>query len=145
MSQGALPKTIKFKEIVIAYRINRAYDIIILIFSTIAIICAVITYLSAARTGGTCAEIYSDGKLLYTINLREVSSPYEIPIEYDGKYNTVLIENGCISVSDASCPDKLCIKSGRIKNSSYPIVCLPNKLVIKIDENTAPSTDAVSR
>ena len=116
----------------------------ILIFSTIAIICAVITYFFITRTGGACAEIYSDGKLLYTINLNDVSSPYEIPIEYGGKSNTVYIEKDCISVSAANCPDKLCIKSGKIKNNSYPIVCLPNKLVIKITDNVS-LPDAVSR
>ncbi len=117
----------------------------VLIFIIIIAICAVITYFSANREGGAYAEIYSDGTLVQTVDLSEVSSPFEIPVENDGNSNTILVESGKISVISASCPDKLCVKRGAITNSSYPIVCLPNKLVIKISDNNTSAPDAVSR
>lgn len=74
------------------------------------------------------AEISVDGKLLYTIDLNKVIKSYTIKLPH----NTVLVEHGRISMQDADCPDKLCIKQGPISSSSFPIVCLPNKVVIRI-------------
>ena len=48
-----------------------------------------------------------------------------------------------ISMSDADCPDGLCIKQGAITGDARPIVCLPNNVVVKLtnDEN---DIDAIS-
>ncbi|MDE6103825.1 MAG: NusG domain II-containing protein, partial [Oscillospiraceae bacterium] len=39
-----------------------------------------------------------------------------------------------ISVINAECPDQTCVKMGELKSSAAPIVCLPNKLVVKFAE-----------
>lgn len=43
-----------------------------------------------------------------------------------------LIKNGKVQVLTSNCPDKICIESGSIEFSGQTIVCLPNKVVIKI-------------
>ncbi len=63
--------------------------------------------------------------------------------------NICEIKDGKISMTDASCPDHLCIKQGSIDSKGGMIVCLPNKVVIEgvrpdsssVDE---PVIDAVS-
>jgi hypothetical protein len=74
------------------------------------------------------AEISVEGKLLHTIDLNQVKQSYTIKLPH----NTVLVEHGQISMQDADCPDQLCVKQGVIKNSAFPIVCLPNKVIIRI-------------
>ena len=75
--------------------------------------------------------IVQDGKTLYTIDLAD-SEDREIRIDCDnGGYNIVRIYDGRISVSEADCPDKTCIRTGVLKAENVPIVCLPHKLVIK--------------
>ena len=52
-----------------------------------------------------------------------------------GKYsiNKVLnIHNGYVEMEEADCPDKYCIKQGKIKNTGQTIVCLPHKVVVEI-------------
>jgi hypothetical protein len=78
------------------------------------------------------AEISMDGKLLYTIDLNKVTQSYTINLPH----NTVLVEHGKISMHDADCPDKLCIKQGPISNGTFPIVCLPNKVIIRITDKS---------
>lgn len=51
---------------------------------------------------------------------------------YNGGTNTVVIENGTVYVSEASCPDKLCKDQGTITRSGEMIVCLPNRMIAKI-------------
>lgn len=46
--------------------------------------------------------------------------------------NTVEISPGGARILDASCPDKLCMRTGVIKKAGESIVCLPNRLVISI-------------
>lgn len=82
----------------------------------------------------SCAKIYQNGELLYTIDLEEVKEPYEIKITGDGGCeNTILVKKGEIGVVAADCPDKVCIHTGFISDGIQPVVCLPNKLVIQIE------------
>ena len=97
------------------------------VFLILIFICAVVLM----NRGGKYAKIYYSGKLYKTIDLSEVKSEYTIDI--DGK-NTVLVSHGEICMHDANCPDKLCVKQGTISNGDVPIVCLPNEIIIKIEE-----------
>lgn len=60
-------------------------------------------------------------------------------LSIDGEYmlnggtNVLIIENGTARISDADCPDKLCIKQGKIKYTTQCITCLPNKLTVTIE------------
>lgn len=49
-----------------------------------------------------------------------------------GGYNVLEIADGCASVVEASCPDKLCVHQHRISHSDEAIVCLPNKVVVSV-------------
>ena len=51
---------------------------------------------------------------------------------YNGGNNTVTIKDGKVSVSEASCPDKICVKHKRIKYNGETIICLPNRMTVTI-------------
>ena len=74
------------------------------------------------------AQIVSDGRVLYTVDLH---IPREIRIgTAEGGYNIVTVKDGAIAVTEASCPDHYCMHRGYCSSGSQ-IVCLPNRLVIK--------------
>ena len=50
----------------------------------------------------------------------------------DGSYNVLSIKDGYAQISEASCPDQICVHHNRIKYSEETIVCLPNKLVVTV-------------
>lgn len=111
-------------------------------FSIAAITAAAgIIYLSVKDTGKKFACIFEDGNMVHKIDLTKVSKAYTIELEG----NIVLVENGQISIIEADCPDKLCIKQGAIQNGARPIVCLPNNVVIKLtdDEDDVDITTGV--
>ncbi|MCC8098111.1 MAG: NusG domain II-containing protein [Eubacterium sp.] len=93
---------------------------------------------------GAEAKIYSDGELVKTIELENVSEGYEFTVECEEGENVIRVENGKICVASASCPDKVCVNQGWISNGVTPIVCLPNKLVIEI-EGAEAEADAAAR
>ena len=114
----------------------------VLFFLLICILLIFLHFYSTAGNG-TFAVIKHDGKVIKTIDLSSVSQPYEIEIESDGGYNIIYVEHGRISVKDANCPDKLCVKQGFIENGAYPIVCLPHRVTVSI-KKTAGEVDEIS-
>lgn len=48
--------------------------------------------------------------------------------------NLLVIENGHAYVKSADCPDKICVNHKPIVRSGEVIVCLPNKVVVEIEE-----------
>ncbi len=49
-----------------------------------------------------------------------------------GDYNILVIKDGCAYISSASCPDKICVSHRKINTEGDRIVCLPNKLTVRI-------------
>ena len=49
-----------------------------------------------------------------------------------GGTNVLVVQDGEIWCSEASCPDKLCVKQGKKHLSTDTIVCLPNKMVVTV-------------
>ena len=78
------------------------------------------------------ARITLDGELLQEIPLDEVEESYSFTVDSEGGSNTVLVEPGRIRVSEADCPDQVCVNQGFISDGTVPVVCLPHKLMIEI-------------
>ncbi|NCA68199.1 MAG: NusG domain II-containing protein [Clostridia bacterium] len=66
----------------------------------------------------------------------------EVKIDIGGHHNKILIADGGVSMVEADCPGKECIKQGRISRINQPIVCLPNQVAIFI-EGKGSEVDAV--
>ncbi len=106
---------------------------LVIIFTALALLCAAVILIGGgSRNTQKTAQIKRDGRVIQTIDLNAVSEPYDLKVEGEGGYNIMRIEKGAISVIEADCPDKVCIKQGKITGSSYPIVCLPHKLTVEI-------------
>lgn len=100
-------------------------------------------YLSNTVSDGVVAEIYLDGELVRKISLSDVDKPYTFEVEgEDGIVNVISVEKGRICVSDADCPDGLCVKQGWRSGGVTPIVCLPNRLVINF-KNVSDNGDDI--
>lgn len=83
----------------------------------------------------TLVEIVQDGTVIRTVDLS--AAPDEtIRIERrDGQsYNLVRIENGEIFVQEAGCPDQTCVHMGKLHSDALPIICVPNRLIIRFAE-----------
>lgn len=85
------------------------------------------------------AEIYLNGKLLKTVLLSEEC---EFTVDCGNGHNTVTVSGGAVSVTEADCPDKLCVRTGAISGGVVPIVCLPHRLEIRVVTST-DRTDSV--
>lgn len=111
-------------------------------------LCAVIFFLGIVGSvwvllapHGTQVNIVQDGTVLYTFDLAKAEDQI-LEIEFEGRINTVQIENGRIRMLKAECPDKTCVHMGWLSSGAMPIVCLPNHLSIEF-ANSSNNLDAV--
>lgn len=59
-------------------------------------------------------------------------------------YNVLEITGGRAAVTEANCGDHTCVHTGWISREGETIVCLPHRLVVRI-EGTSGGLDAVAR
>ena len=117
---------------------------VILIAAAAVVLAAASFFLLRSRSEGTVVQIIQDNTVIREIDLSRVSREYSFVVEspYGGS-NTILVQPGRICVSEADCPDRICVKSGWHSDSAAPIVCLPHRLVIRIEKNAAAGSEAV--
>ena len=101
----------------------RVADFIVI---AVVLICAVGIWLYPAfsQTGGVAKISQNDATQFIPLK-----DSREITLENA----TVKVENGTISIVDATCPDLVCVKTGAISRQGQSIICVPNHIVITIE------------
>lgn len=101
---------------------------------------------------GMTANIYQDGVCIRSIDLSQVTSAETYTVDSDLGTNVIRIEPGRICMLEADCPDQVCVHAGWLTDSAAPIVCLPHRLVIRLEQTAssiipehADQIDAVSQ
>lgn len=104
------------------------------IFIGIVLVIAILSLvlMNVLKGGGSKVVITYDGELYGTYDLNNDDVIY---IEAEGGTNTVKIQDGSVSMIEASCPDQICVHSYALsKDQPGMIVCLPHKIVVEIQE-----------
>ncbi len=99
-----------------------------------ALICAGLIFalvLFFTRSQGGLVIVCVDGKEVYRHDLSV--DTVETITGADGGSNTITVKNGKVAVTEADCPDGLCVNTGYISTSDQSIICLPHKLVVSIE------------
>ena len=60
----------------------------------------------------------------------------------DDAYNILQISHGTAAVIEANCGDHTCVRTGEISREGESIVCLPHRLIVRIEGGEALSFDA---
>lgn len=107
----------------------------------VAVLASILAELGAPR--GSVAVISVDSQVRERIDLNQVTEPYSFVVESEWGRNTVEVEPGRIRVSEADCPDQICVEQGWVEPAGSPIVCLPHRMVIQFTEGEG-GVDAVS-
>lgn len=117
---------------------KRAADVCLIAFLLLLAL-ALYLALAAGEEQGAWAVVRLNGEEVARYSLGEDGS-YEL----NGGTNILVIEDGEAYLSDADCPDRLCVKQGHIHFSGQCITCLPNKLTVTIEGGENNGIDLVS-
>lgn len=66
---------------------------------------------------------------------RELEIPREIEIQTEFGYNLVYLEQGNIYMVKSDCRDQLDVRMGKISKSGEQLICLPNRVTVRIEGN----------
>ena len=84
----------------------------------------------AAR--GERAVIEVENRVVQTVTLTPGAEPREVTIQGVLGESLIGVDGEHIYMIDSACPDKVCVQMGRKSLSGEVIVCLPNRVVIRI-------------
>lgn len=88
------------------------------------------------------AEIYYKSELVKTVELDTgVDQKFSIPQNDHVIFR--LDKEGNISFEQSDCPDKVCIKSGKLNSVGESAACLPNEIFLKIVPKKKRSSDDI--
>lgn len=74
-------------------------------------------------------QIYQDGELI-----RQLPLTQDEQIQVGGDYiNTIVVQDGRAAIAASDCPGEDCVHSGWIDAPGRSIVCLPNRVELRID------------
>lgn len=97
-----------------------------------------------SSAGAQQALVYKEGRLVQTIKLRP-GYHEELRLGGTERYNLVVAENGRIAVTEADCPDQVCVRTGWVSLAPQQIVCLPYRVVIKVVSDQPPDIDDIAK
>ena len=61
----------------------------------------------------------------------------------NGGTNILVIEDGYAWMSEANCPDHICVRQGKIHYTGQVITCLPNRLTVTIEGGEDGGVDLI--
>lgn len=103
--------------------------LLILVILLIGVILLLYTYLGEQKQPLIVVRV--DGKVVQQFSLDD-SLQYQI--EGIGGTNTLCIADGSVWLTEADCPDQICVQTGKIRYAGQSIICLPHKVVVEIKE-----------
>lgn len=101
--------------------------IIVILFISIATILFINLFSSADNNE---ALVYYENKVVLKIDMK-INKKYIVK-GYNGEVE-IEVKDNKIRVKNEKSPLNICSKQGYVSNSYTPIICLPNKIVVKIN------------
>ncbi|MCD8081971.1 MAG: NusG domain II-containing protein [Clostridiales bacterium] len=112
-------------------KFTRKDFILIVAILVIAAVGALANFIIRQRPAAR-VEVSVDGSVVATYRLDdEVDTILET---WSGGSNHLVIHEGSARITEASCPDHICVNEGRISQNGEMIVCLPNRLIVRVVE-----------
>ena len=104
---------------------------------------ALALFLFATRRDGGTVRVQVDGCTELELPLGEDA---RILLGEGGEFtNLLVIENGAARIVEANCPDQICVNHGAIRYEGESIVCLPHRLVVRVEGGGENPVDGTAR
>ena len=91
-------------------------------------IAVMLCFLPGKNASAAYAEVYLNGQLIKTVALQE-SQTFVIEDQYS---NEITVSDGKIAFTSSDCPGQDCVHSGSIQSTGRSLVCLPNRVEIRV-------------
>ena len=107
-------------------RLLRRFDIAVI--AAVLAVAAIVFFCTRHTDRGTCATVTVNGETERVVDLA-VDAVIRLDTE---PCVTLIVEGGSIRFADALCPDKICERTGKLKNAGDTAACIPAKTVVTV-------------
>lgn len=111
--------------------------LILIVLCAAAAILSVRMLVCGAEAGSVTVKV--DGKITGTYDLDE-----DREISIHNGTNTLQIKDGRAKMTEADCPDQICVHQKAISEQGESIICLPNKVVVEVSSGAESEIDTVA-
>ena len=91
-------------------------------------IAVLLCFLPSGHREAAYAQVYLDGILVKTVALQED----QVFCVEDQYRNEITVKDGTIAITASDCPGQECVHSGSIHSTGRSLVCLPNRVEIRV-------------
>lgn len=109
-------------------KVQKGDFVAIVIVLALTLLTAVVFHASMGNQKGSTLLIYQNGVLIKEFSLAE-DVVYELKGDY---WNRIEIRDGRAGIRESDCPGADCVHSGWIQQNGRSIVCLPNRVELRI-------------
>ncbi len=106
--------------------------VLVVLFAALAVISLVLVSRASAGEKGSIAVIEVNGKSVMRIALGKNQSSRRFEVRGVSGISTVEVKDGRVRMVESACRDKLCVGVGWIDSRGREIVCLPNRVVLRV-------------
>ncbi len=117
---------------------NKKRADLILIVALLVLAGALYLTLNANRQEGGVVVVRVNG-----VETERHSLAVDGTFSLNGGTNILVIRDGQAWLSEADCPDLLCVKQGKIHYTGQVITCLPNRLMVTVEGGESNGVDLV--
>ena len=102
----------------------------VLIFSVLFLLFSNVIF---AGSGQKIVSIEADGKPFATYQLENITEPKHITVQTEYGKQEIEITKEKVHITASDCKDGLCL--GEIRHPGEMLVCLPNRIVVRMEAN----------
>ena len=103
---------------------------LILIFTILILAAAFLLFTKFSRQEGGCFVVTIEGREYGRWSLDKDQT---INISENGFHNRLQVSRGKVEMTEADCPDKICVHHKPAAYEGETIICLPHKLVVTVE------------
>lgn len=119
-------------------KLKRNDWILVGIIIGVTLLCVIFHVLVGGKGAGS-VTVKVAGKIEGVYSLAE-----DREIKINNGSNILVIKNHQADMTEADCPDQLCVKQKPVSRNHESLICLPNKVVVEVDSSENSEFDAVS-
>jgi len=93
---------------------------------------------------GQAAKITVDNVVVKTIPADQLAQAGSFELAANGFHYTVDYEAGRVRISQADCPDQVCVQTGWVSRLGQVSACVPGHLILSVDGSSANGADSTT-
>ena len=107
----------------------------------LAVLIGVIFWMKTGTEQGSVVAVYQEGEKIQELSLDKNT---EVLIENDYT-NKLIVRDKKVAIVESDCPGMDCVHSGWISGKGRSLVCLPNRVEIRIEGDVDSEVDFIVR